>query len=122
MNDERYTDGFLVPVPREKLDDYRQGAELCSAVWREHGALEYIETVIDHDGIPEMRSFAEAAGAKDDEVVVMAWVVFPSKEVRDAANDKIMADPRIEAMAGRMKEIFDCSRMAYGGFRTLVRG
>lgn len=121
MSDKEYTDGFLVPVPRAKLDAYREGAELCSAVWRDYGALEYVETVIDHDGIPEMRSFADAAGATDDEVVVLAWVVYPSKQVRDEANEKIMADPRIVAMGERMKEVIDCRKMAYGGFRTLVR-
>lgn len=121
MKDEKYTDGFLVPIRKEKLDDYRRAAEQCSAVWREHGALEYVETVIDHDGIADMRSFAAAAGAKDDEVVVMAYVVFPSKEVRDAANEKIMADPRIKEMCEVTAGAFDCGRMAYGGFRTLVR-
>ncbi len=121
MKDEKYTDGFLVPVRKDKLEDYRKVAESCAAVWKEHGALEYVETVIDHDHIADMRSFAAAADAKGDEVVVLAYVVFPSKEVRDAANAKIMEDPRIKDACEATADLFDCARMAYGGFRTLVR-
>lgn len=121
MKDDQYTDGFLIPVPKEQLENYRKAAETCSAIWKEFGATEYVETVIDHDGIPDMRSFADAAGARDGELVIFAYVVFPSKEVRDAANMKIMSDPRLEKMGEISAQIFDCKRMAYGGFRTLVR-
>ncbi|GAA5482726.1 DUF1428 domain-containing protein [Haloferula sargassicola] len=121
MSDERYTDGFLIPVKKSKLDDYTRAAEKCSAIWKEYGALDYAETVIDHDGIPNMRAFADAAGAGEDEVVVFSYVVYPSKEVRDAANEKIMADPRMKEICEVSAPLFDCRRMAYGGFRTLVR-
>lgn len=121
MNETTYTDGFLVPIRREKLEDYRRTAQACATVWREHGALEYVETVIDHDGVADMRSFAVAADAKDGEVVILAYAVFPSKAVRDEANAKIMADPRIKEIEREVSGIFDCRRMSYGGFRRLVR-
>lgn len=121
MKDEKYTDGFLLPVHKDRLEDYRKAAETCSAIWKEFGALEYVETVIDHDAVPDMRPFAEAAGATEDEVVVFAYVVYPSKEVRDAVNEKIMSDPRMKEVCEAGGQAFDCKRMAYGGFRTLVR-
>ena len=116
-----YTDGFLLPLRKENLESYRRTARACAAVWREHGALDYVEMVIDHDGIADMRSFAAAADAGENEIVILAYAVFPSKEVRDEANARIMSDPRIKEVEKEVSELFDCGRMAYGGFRTLVR-
>jgi uncharacterized protein YbaA (DUF1428 family) len=89
-------------------------------VWREHGALEYWECVGDDLETKDMVSFSKIAGAGPDETVVFAWVVFESREQRDEANKKIMADPRINNMMDATKPIFDYKRMAYGGFRELV--
>ena len=120
MNIEHYIDGFLVPVPRAHLDDYRAVSSQCAPIWKEHGALAYVETVLDDDSSPEMRPFPTAADAKEDEVVIFSWIVYPSKAVRDEANTKIMADPRLAGFCEKCQNIFDSQRMSVGGFRPLV--
>lgn len=120
MTTEQYIDGFLLPVPRAQLEDYRAVASQCAPIWKEHGAIEYVETVLDDSGCAEMRPFPVAADAKEDEVVVFSWVVYPSKAVRDEANAKIMTDPRLAEFGEKCQEIFDCQRMSFSGFRPLV--
>lgn len=117
---ERYVDGFLIPVPKDKLDLYRGIAVQAGNIWKEHGALEYIECLGDDLDQAEMVSFRKAAGATDDEVVIFSWIVYESREHRDQVNAKVMEDPRIKAMM-EGPQPFDCKRMAYGGFKTIVR-
>jgi uncharacterized protein YbaA (DUF1428 family) len=116
----RYIDGFVIPVPKNRVDDYRRVAEKASAIWKEYGALDYWECVGDDLDTKDMVSFLQMAGAKPDETVVFAWVVFESREHRDEANKKIMADVRLAEMMDKDNPIFDYKRMAYGGFRQLV--
>lgn len=120
MNPESYIDGFLLPVPRANLEAYRAIATMCGEVWKEHGALRYVETVLDDANCMDMRPFPTAAEAGDDEVVIFAWVEYPSKEVRDQANAKIMADPRIAELGEKTAPLFDCKRMSFGGFQPIV--
>lgn len=120
MNTESYIDGFLLSVPRDNLESYQSVARMCSEVWKEHGALNYVETVLDDASCMGMRSFPEAAGTAEDEVVIFSWVEYPSKEVRDEANAKIMADPRIAELGEKAQALFDCQRMSFGGFKPIV--
>ncbi|MES2500089.1 MAG: DUF1428 domain-containing protein [Pseudomonadota bacterium] len=116
----RYIDGFVIPVPTARIDDYRLMAEKAAKIFKEHGALDYWECVGD-DMHPEgTMSFNQLADAKPDETVVFSWVVYESKEARDAANAKIFVDPRMKEMMDMSNTIFDCKRMAYGGFKQLV--
>ncbi len=116
----RYIDGFVIPVPKDRIEDYRRMAEKAALVWKEYGALDYWECVGDDLGGPGMVSFPQLAQAGPDETVVFAWVVFESREHRDRANEKIMADPRLSGLMDPDRPIFDSRRMAYGGFRELV--
>lgn len=116
----QYIDGFVLTVPKKNLAAYKRIATKASKVWRDHGALEYRECVGDDMNIPGMVAFPKLTKAKPGEVVVFAWAVFKSRKHRDAANKKIMADPRLAAMCEEVKAVFDCSKMAYGGFTTLV--
>lgn len=113
----RYVDGFLVPVPKSQLDAYRQMSEKAGAIWREHGALDYMECVADDLYAMEgtVVSFPECVKAKDDEVVVFAFIIYPSREDRHRINEKVMADPRMECDVP-----FDMTRMLSGGFKGLV--
>ncbi len=120
MNTDSYIDGFLLSVPRAHLDEYRSVATMCGGVWKEYGALNYVETVLDDGDCPGLRPFSVAAAADEDEVVIFSWVEYPSKAVRDEANAKIMADPRISSLGEKTQKLFDCSRMSFGGFRPLV--
>ena len=120
-----YIDGFVLPIRIDRVDDYRKLAEAACAIWKEHGALEYWECIGDDlnactDG--SVRSFPDVINANDDETVMFSWAVFESREARDAANAKIFADERLSKMMEDIGPMFDCARMAHGGFRTLVRG
>lgn len=106
-----YVDGFLVPVPKARLDAYREMARLGETVWKEHGALEYVECIGDDVPYGMLTSFPRAVQARDDEIVVFSWIVHASKAARDATNKKVMEDPR---MTGEMP--FDGKRMIFGGF------
>jgi uncharacterized protein YbaA (DUF1428 family) len=116
----RYVDGFVIPVPKDRIEDYRRVAEQAAAVWKEYGALDYWECVGDDLDVKDMVSFRQLAQAGPEETVIFAWVVFESREHRDRANEKIMADPRLKEMMDPNRPIFDYRRMAYGGFQELV--
>lgn len=116
----RYVDGFVIPVPSARIDDYRVVAEKAAKIWKEHGALDYWECVGDDMDVKDVLSFKQLANVTPDETVVFSWVVFASREARDEANTKIFADPRMKEMMNSCNQIFDCKRMAYGGFKQLV--
>ena len=115
-----YIDGFLLPVPTDKLEQYRQLAQQAAAIWIEHGALQYTECAADDLSTDFCRSFIDATAATEDETVIFAWAVFADREARDAANSKIMADERLTALCPANAQIFDCKRMAFGGFKAIV--
>lgn len=116
-----YVDGFLLPLPKDKVEVYRKIAEVASQVWLEHGALSYRECVGDDLVVEHMRSFPEVIGAKDGDTVVFAYITYKSREHRDEVNAKVMQDPRMKEMMEKGEEMpFDCKSMAYGGFRTIV--
>ncbi|MDC8445085.1 MAG: DUF1428 domain-containing protein [Nitrosomonas sp.] len=116
----RYIDGFIIPVPAARIDDYRNMAEKAAQIWKDHGALDYWECVGDDMDVKNTLSFPQLVNIKPDETVIFAWVVFESREARDAANEKILADPRINVLMDSSNQLFDCKRMAYGGFKQLV--
>lgn len=118
---EPYIDGFVVPVPRNRLDEYKRVAEAAAEIWKEHGALEYWECVGDDLRIEGTSSFLDLANISDDETVLFSWAVFPSKQVRDQANEKIAADPRMAEIMDPNNTPFDMQRTIWGGFQTLVR-
>lgn len=117
----RYIDGFVLPLRKDRVDQYRSNAEIASQVWQDHGALEYWECLGDDlAATPETSNFPAFTGAAEDETVVFAWALFESREARDAANEKIMADPRLAEMMAGGDPGFDCKRMAFGGFNVMV--
>lgn len=115
-----YVDGFLLPVPKARLEEYREIADIAAGIWMECGALQYAECAADDLSSDMCRSFAETAGVRDGETVIFAWAVFPDRAARDAANARIMQDERMKALCPKVQEIFECSRMSCGGFKTIV--
>ena len=119
-----YIDGFVFPIPKAHLNEYKKVAEQVAQIWKEYGALTYDEFVGDDLHLEGTRSFLEAAEVKENEMVIFGWVVFPSKEVRDKANEKVPQDPRMTELVAPLFEpsrlIFDAGRMIYGGFESLV--
>ena len=121
MNPLPYIDGFVLPIAKDKLDAYQKTAAKAATIWKDHGALEYYECAADDLTAKDMVSFDQLASAGPDETVIFAFAIYPSREVRDAANEKIMSDPRIAELCEEAGRTFDCKRMAFGGFRTIVR-
>ena len=117
----RYIDGFVLPVKKTKLAAYRKIAAKAGRIWREHGALEYIECVGDDLNIAEMSTtFPMLAKAKPGETVIFSYIVYQSRKHRDRVNKKVMADERLHAMCNPKNAPFDFKRMAYGGFKTMI--
>ena len=113
-----YVDGFILSVRKDRLDEYKEMARLGAAVWKEHGALSYVECLGDDVPYGEVTSFPRAVQAKDDEIVIFAWVTYESREARDRIMKKVMEDPR---MNGDMEKMpFDGKRMIFGGFEAIV--
>jgi uncharacterized protein YbaA (DUF1428 family) len=116
----RYVDGFLLPVPRKNLAQYRRISSKAGKIWREHGALEYIECAGDDLNVKGMVSFPRRVKAKRGETVVFSWIVYKSRRHRDAVNKKVMNDKRLAAMMDPKSMPFDVKRMSYGGFKVFV--
>ncbi len=116
-----YIDGFVFPVLRDRLNEYKRLVQAAAEIWKEHGALDYWEYVGDDLNLQGTRSFTDLVGATEDETIVFGWVVFESREARDLANEKVAADPRMAELIDSSNSGFDARRMAYGGFQSLVR-
>ena len=116
----KYVDGFLLPIKAENIEKYKEIAQKAGEVWKEHGALEYIEAVGDDLEAENMVSFAKSADAKDGETVIFAFIVYESREERDRINRLVMEDERIKQAMSDCGKTFDYTRMAYGGFKTIV--
>ena len=116
----RYVDGFVLPVPLDRLDAYRKMARKAGKIWMEHGALEVRECVADDVKPGKLTSFPQSVKLKQGETVVFSWIVFRSRRDRDRINDRVMKDPRLAAMMDPKSMPFDAKRMFWGGFETLV--
>jgi uncharacterized protein YbaA (DUF1428 family) len=116
----RYVDGFVVPVPKKNLQDYRRMAAKAGKVWRDHGALEYSECVADDVKPGKHTSFPQSVKLKPGETVVFAYIVYKSRAHRDRVNAKVMKDPRLANMMDPKALPFDGKRMFWGGFKTFV--
>jgi uncharacterized protein YbaA (DUF1428 family) len=116
----KYVDGFVLPVPKKNLPAYRRMASLAGKVWREHGALEYIECVADDVKPGKVTSFPQSVKLKRGETVVFSWIVYKSRAHRDSVNKKVMKDPRIAPMMDVKALPFDGKRMFWGGFKVML--
>jgi len=110
-----YVDGFVVPVSRDKIEAYRAHARKAGEIWKEYGALAFVECIGDDVPYGTLTSFPRAVQAKDDEVVIFSWIVYRSRTERDTICGKVMADARLK---GDMP--FDGKRLIHGGFEMLL--
>ena len=116
-----YVDGFLLAVPASNREAYRDLAAKVAPVFRKHGALKLVECWGDDVPDGKVTSFPMAVKKKDDEVVVFSWIVWPSKEVRDAGNKAFMQDPIMQNMESEGHQPpFDGKRMIFGGFEVIL--
>ena len=115
-----YVDGFVVPVPKKNIDAYRKMSQKAGKVWRDHGALQYVEAAGDDLETKFGTAFPKMMKLKPGETVVFSWIVYKSRAHRDKVNAKVMKDPRLAAMMDDKKMPFDVKRMVYGGFKFIV--
>ncbi len=115
-----YVDGFVVPVPKENLADYKRMSRKMGKIWRELGALEYRECVADDVKPGKRTSFPQAVKLKPGEVVVFSWIVYKSRAQRDRINAMGMKDPRLADMMDPKALPFDGKRMFMGGFKLMI--
>lgn len=116
-----YVDGFVVPVPKKRLNDYWKLARLASKVWKENGAIDYVEAVADDVKWGKRTSFPRSVKLKPTEVVIFSYIVYPSRAVRDRCMKAVMKDKRFETMMKDPKNMpFDSKRMIWGGFKAKV--
>ena len=109
-----YIDGFILPIRKEYLNEYKKVVEGVAEIWKEYGALAYFEYVGEDLFLEGTRSFSDAIELRDDEVVVFGWVVFPTKDIRDLANEKVPSDNRMTKLVTPLVDpkrlIFDASQ------------
>jgi uncharacterized protein YbaA (DUF1428 family) len=115
-----YVDGFLVPVPKKKVADYRRMAAKAGKIWREHGALEFRECIADDVKWGKRTSFPRSVKQKSGETVFFSYIVYKSRADRDRINAKVMKDKRLAKMMDPKAMPFDARRMIWGGFKTVV--
>ena len=116
-----YVDGFVVPVPKRKVEGYRRIARKASKIWREHGALEYVECVADDVKPGKQTSFPQSVKLQKGETVIFAYITYKSRAHRDRVNAKVFKDPRMAAICDPGNMPFDAKRMFWGGFKMLVK-
>ena len=117
----KYIDGFVYPIPRDHLNEYKHLVESITEIWKEHGAIDYKEFIGDDMKLAGTLSFTDLLDAEEDDAILFGWVVFDSREARDLANQKVAADPRMAKLVESSNSGFNAKRMAYGGFELLTQ-
>ena len=115
-----YVDGFVIPVPKKKQKAYFDMARKASKVWKDHGAIGYVECIADDVKKGKVTSFPRSVKLKRGETVVFSYIVYKSRKHRDAVMAKVMKDPRLASMMDPKKMPFDARRMFWGGFKAVI--
>jgi len=128
-NQSKYVDGFVLVVPKDKVEEYKKMASEGRDTWMKHGALEYYECMGDDLNPKEMGgmkplAFGELTKSNPDETVWFSFIVFKDKQHRDEVNKKVMDEmnEKYKDVAKDFSMPFDMKRMAYGGFLVEVEG
>lgn len=120
--EKTYVDGYVLALPKKNLGKYKKMAQEAGKMWKRHGALEYVETIIDDEN-PKgvIFPFSKMIKLKEDETIIFAYVVYKSKAHRNQVNKKVMSDPLMnEEKFKDMPMPFEMKRMAYAGFKVIV--
>jgi uncharacterized protein YbaA (DUF1428 family) len=117
---KRYIDGYVIPVPKKKVSEYAKMARIGCKVWKDHGALGYMECVGDDLDVPFGLPFPKGIRAKKGETVLFSFIIYKSRAHRDSVNKKVMSDPRLAEACDPKNMPFDPKRMLVGGFSAIV--
>ncbi|MBN8554653.1 MAG: DUF1428 domain-containing protein [Deltaproteobacteria bacterium] len=116
-----YVDGFVLPIPKKNISAYKKMATLAAKVWRDHGAIDYVECIADDVSKGKVTSFPRSVKLKKNEVVFFSWITYKSRAHRDQVMKKVMSDPRLAKYMDPKKMPFDGKRMFWGGFKPVVK-
>jgi uncharacterized protein YbaA (DUF1428 family) len=116
-----YVDGFVIPIPKNKVNAYKKMAKTGCKMWMKHGALAYFECVGEDMKASYGVSFPQMSKAKKNETVICAFIVFKSKAHRKQVNAKVHKEFGEMPGAENFSMPFDATKMAYGGFKTLIQ-
>ena len=116
-----YVDGFILPIPRKNLAIYKKWAKVAGKIWRDHGAIDYVECIADDVKPGKITSFPKSVKLKKGEVVFFSWATYKSKSHRDRVMKKVMSDPRMLPYMNPDDMPFDGMRMFWGGFKPVVK-
>jgi uncharacterized protein YbaA (DUF1428 family) len=114
-----YVQGFILAVPEAKKEAYRKMAADVWPMFQEYGATRDVECWQDHVPAGQQTDFFRAVKAEPGERIVFSFLEWPSREVCQAAHDKMQSDERMEMQPGAEMP-FDGKRMVYGGFVPVV--
>lgn len=117
-----YVDGFVIPIKKTKIKEYKKMAEMGRKTWMKHGALEYFECIGDDMKPPYGLGFSKLCKLKAGETAIFAFIVFKSKAHRKQVNAKVHKEFSQMGGAENFAMPFDANKMAYGGFKTIVQG
>lgn len=128
MKQGGYVDGFVFPITKKNVAAYKKMAAWGACTWMKHGALAYYECMGDDLKIKpdpsgmKARSFIVTAKAKPSDTVWFSFIVYRDKKHRDMVNKKVMAQMNKEAEKWKdMVMPMDPRKMAYGGFKAIVK-
>ena len=117
----KYIDTFVLPIPKKKLDEYKKGARKMAKLWKEHGALEYVECVADNVKKGKVTSFPQSVKLKRNETIVIGWAGYRSRKHRDRVVARVMQDPRIQKIMTENMTMVDGMRIYFGGFEAFLK-
>jgi uncharacterized protein YbaA (DUF1428 family) len=120
LENTMYVDGFVTPVKKDKMADYKKMARACGKIWKEYGALQYMEAVADDVPNGKRTSFPRSVKLQDDEVVVFSYVLYINRKERDRIMAAVMSDKRLAKFMDPKTFPFDGKRMFWGGFKEIV--
>jgi len=100
-----YVDGFVLPVPTDKLAAYRRMARKAGKIWREHGALEYIECLADDVQPGKHTSFPQSVKLNDG---VSLIVNCDTQDEIDRLRTALVADGGAPVQCGWLKTNSAC--------------
>jgi uncharacterized protein YbaA (DUF1428 family) len=116
-----YVDGFILPIPRKNIPMYKKWAKMAGKVWRDHGAIDYVECMGDDVQKGKVTSFPQSVKLKKGEVVFFSWATYKSKADRNRVMKAVMSDKRLAQFMNPDNMPFDGMRMFWGGFKPLVK-
>lgn len=120
---EKYVDGFVLVVPKNKLAAYKKMALEGAQMWKKYGAIDYKECVADDMNAPWALPFPTLTNAKKNEIVFFSFITYKSRAHRDQVNARVMKNMKSHDVDGKKIEMpFDMKKMAYGGFKVFVQG